>query len=160
MQLHRRLLGLVFPAYIGCPRKKSPLKSNSVKEASLTSSFAPFGRSGRVTRADSCYCCCCSPTDAQGDSRSWILKETFFWDTLYISNYFRNRACPLKLLLPIGYGKKWFKQARQNRKLWKMYFFVTPHNFANGSHSDSGDQNTVKTDLQSIFAERHLVPYA
>ena len=30
----------------GCPRKKSPLKANSVKEASLTSS------SGRVTRAD------------------------------------------------------------------------------------------------------------
>ena len=48
------------------------------------SSSSSSSRSQRGSHGLSAYGRLLTPTDEQGDSRSWILKETFFWDTLYI----------------------------------------------------------------------------
>ena len=63
-----------------------------------------------------------------------------------ISQNLRNWALKLKSLLPIDYGKKWFKLGSSNSKIVGDTFFSTPHDFANGLHFVALTQHrTTKT---------------
>ena len=84
------------------------------------------------------WSCVDRPKWGECDQMRSVSKNKRCHEEVYLPQ-FRNRACPLKSLLPIVYGKKWFKRASLISTKWKVSCEIQP---ARHNHQPTHQQGT------------------